>query len=171
MPEPSVDVDLVIEDDRWIAALPDCEAQSENAVIAAFAEAGFVDAVGLCVLLADDARIRTLNRDYRDKDAPTNVLSFPVDDGTPPGAERSVGDIVLAFETLEREARDENRPFVNHFLHLIVHGSLHLIGYTHEAAHAAERMEALETAALARLGVPAPYIMDDEQELVRNGSE
>lgn len=117
-------------------------------------------AVGeLAVVLTDDAAIRALNRDWRCKDTTTNVLSFPANE--PRGARgipRLLGDIVIAYETTEREARAERKLFAHHLAHLAVHGFLHLAGYDHVADEEAAAMERLETAILARLDVPDPYI-------------
>lgn len=157
MADGGIEVDLVIEDDRWTAMMPDAEKQAALAIDSAYGEAGFDGPASLCLLLADDARLHALNRDFRGKDKPTNVLSFPMEGEVPPGAVRTLGDIAVAYETVEREADEAHRPFLNHTLHLIVHGSLHLIGYTHEDAQEAERMESLEISALARLGIPTPY--------------
>ena len=125
----------------------------------------------VAIVLTDDSAIRTLNRNWRQKNAATNVLSFPVRENLPrplPRAEkprakigrvpRLLGDIVIAYETTEREARAERKPFAHHLTHLAVHGFLHLVGYDHVADEEAEAMEGLETAILARLGVPDPYI-------------
>ena len=152
------EIDLIIEDDRWSAALPDAEGLTESAIEAAFLGAKYREKVSLSVLLADDGRIRTLNNTFRGKDKPTNVLSFPAEE-TPvfPGEPRVLGDIALAYDTMLGEAKDGNRPLRNHFLHLIIHASLHLIGYTHESDEEAEHMETLEIAILAGLGVPNPY--------------
>jgi len=117
-------------------------------------------AVGeLAIVLTDDLAIRALNRDWRCKDRATNVLSFRAAEvrrarGTP----HLLGDIVIAYETTEREARAENKPFAHHAAHLAVHGFLHLAGYDHAADDEAAAMERLETAILARLDVPNPYV-------------
>ncbi|MCL4153514.1 UNVERIFIED_CONTAM: hypothetical protein GTU68_006105 [Idotea baltica] len=153
-----LDIDVVIEDSRWQAAVPDASEQAERAVRAAFSEVGFDESATLCVLLADDDHVQSLNNAYRGKDQPTNVLSFPTEDApTIPGFPRVLGDVVLAFDTVQRESDTFERSIVNHFLHLIVHASLHLIGYTHEAEQEADRMEAFEISVLAKLGVPDPY--------------
>jgi probable rRNA maturation factor len=116
-------------------------------------------AVGeIAIVLSDDAAIRALNRDWRGKDAATDVLSFPA--GEPRGKRgipRLLGDIVIAYETTEREARAEHKSFMDHLVHLVVHGFLHLAGYDHAADDQAAAMERLEVAILARLGVPDPY--------------
>jgi probable rRNA maturation factor len=99
-----------------------------------------------------------LNRDWRGKDKPTNVLSFPAMPVTPGGAvPPMLGDIALAFETVAAEAALEGKSFDHHLVHLIVHGLLHLLGHDHEDDVQAEAMEALERAALARLAIPDPY--------------
>jgi probable rRNA maturation factor len=114
------------------------------------------------IVLADDSTVRELNRTWRHEDAPTNVLSFPVDAGKTDGAKpRLFGDIVIAYETAEREARVQRKPFAQHLAHLAVHGFLHLVGYDHKSGNEARTMEDLETLILARLDVPNPYIVRD----------
>lgn len=108
------------------------------------------------VLLGDDERIAVLNHDFRGKHGPTNVLSFPaapLEDG-PAGF---LGDIALAAETIDREARAQGKSFDAHADHLAVHGFLHLLGYDHESPGDAEEMEARERAILAELGIADPY--------------
>jgi probable rRNA maturation factor len=119
----------------------------------------------LSIVLADDPMVQTLNREYRGKDKPTNVLSFAFadDDGEPvgdPEAPVLLGDIVLSFDTLTREADEQGKPFAHHLSHLVVHGVLHLLGYDHIDDAEADEMEALETAILARLSIPDPYAGD-----------
>jgi probable rRNA maturation factor len=120
-----------------------------------------------CVVLADDALVRSLNRTYRGKDAPTNVLSFPFQE--PPGAAESddagpgaapprhLGDVVLAAETVRSEADVQGIPPVHHLQHLVVHGLLHLLGFDHDTEAEAEIMEGLEVQILAAIEVPDPY--------------
>jgi probable rRNA maturation factor len=123
--------------------------------------AAMVPATGgeLAVVLTDDAAIRVLNRNWRRTDAATNVLSFRAQEPRgAPAIPRLLGDIVIAYETTEREARAEHKPFAHHLAHLAVHGFLHLVGYDHAADDEANAMEGLETAILARLDVPNPYI-------------
>ena len=112
------------------------------------------------VTLADDAAQRTLNRTWRGKDAPTNVLAFPAADlAVPPpdGAPLLLGDVVLAYETVAREALEQHKPLADHLRHLVVHGVLHLLGSDHAEPVEAAAMEAREIAILAELGVPNPY--------------
>lgn len=109
----------------------------------------------LAIVLTDDSAIRVLNRDWRGIDRATNVLSFPSDN--PSGQPPIIGDIVLAYETVAREARAERKAFAHHVAHLVVHGYLHLLGYDHERDKDAEVMERLEGKILRRLAIPDPY--------------
>ena len=152
-----VDIDISIEAGEW----PDGEALTrlvERAVAAAFAEAGGAGRSELSIVFSDDAHIRTLNAGWRAKDKPTNVLSFPAFPSQKGGQlPPMLGDIVLAAETVAREAVLEDKPLENHITHLVTHGLLHLLGYDHETDAEAEEMEAIERAALARLAIPDPY--------------
>jgi len=112
------------------------------------------------ITLTDDAEQRALNRTWRGKDAPTNVMAFPAADPStppPPGAPLLLGDVVLAFETVRREAAEQDKMLADHLRHLVVHGVLHLLGYDHENAAEAAIMEAREIAILSELGVSNPY--------------
>lgn len=111
----------------------------------------------LSLLLTDDARIRVVNRDWRGFDKATNVLSFPAAPPERIAQSPVLGDIVLAYETVAREAQAEGKLLADHVAHLVIHGLLHLLGEDHETEAEAERMERLEIAALARLGIADPY--------------
>lgn len=127
-----------------------------RAAQAALAEASPETATcSLTIVLTDDAEMAALNRTWRGKDAPTNVLSFP--SGDAPGDPGALGDIVIAHETTRREADDDNISLGDHVCHLVVHGVLHLLGLDHLQDAEAERMEALETRALASIGIADPY--------------
>ena len=154
-----MEIDIAVEAGGW-AGEDALRALAERAVGAVFAETGqdVPTAAELSLLFTDDAHIRALNRDWRARDKPTNVLSFPAfpvrpGDAVPP----MLGDIALAFETVAAEAALEGKPFDHHLTHLIVHGLFHLLGHDHEDEEEAEAMEALERAALARLAIPDPY--------------
>lgn len=121
--------------------------------VAAAAGAVSTSAAELAIVLTDDSAVRLLNRKWRGIDAPTNVLSFPV----PDGATALLGDIVLGYETVAREAGRDGKPFAHHVAHLAVHGFLHLCGHDHERDSDAETMEQLERDILRRLAIPDPY--------------
>lgn len=137
------------------------EAICRRALMSALEEAGRqLPPTGseLSLLFTGDSRIRALNAEWRGKDKATNVLSFPAFVPSRSGLlPPLLGDIVLAFETVRREAQEGSKPFVNHLTHLVVHGFLHLIGYDHETDDEAEEMECAERRALARLAIPDPY--------------
>ena len=157
---PALAVDIVAESPLW-KAQRGADAMLRRALAAA---AALVSSDGeLAVVLTDDAAICALNRDWRGKDAATNVLSFPAKEARPDRrAPRLLGDIVIAYETVAREAAAEGKPFMHHLAHLAVHGFLHLVGYDHEANGDADAMERLEIAILARLDVPDPYLLRDQ---------
>ncbi|HEX8374556.1 MAG TPA: rRNA maturation RNase YbeY, partial [Geminicoccaceae bacterium] len=116
--------------------------------------------VEVSVLLADDAHVRELNRVWRGVDKPTNVPSFPArEPGEPWPAEgpAHLGDVAVALETVLREAAAEGKAPGDHLAHLVVHGTLHLLGHDHDADAEADAMEALEVRVLAGLGVADPY--------------
>lgn len=116
----------------------------------------------LTLRVVGPAEMQALNREYRDRDYPTNVLSFPFEQ--PPGVElplRVLGDIVLCAQTVQREARAQGKPVASHWAHLTVHGVLHLLGMDHLDKRDAARMEGAEIAVLASLGIPNPYLTED----------
>lgn len=168
-------VDIVIEDARW-EALP-MDDLAERAATAALAAAG-VPAKGreIALLACDDTRIRALNRDFRGRDAATNVLSWPATalmperpgaaPPAPPPEAESLGDIAIAWDCVAAEAGTAGVPVGDHVLHLILHATLHLLGYDHETEADAALMEGIESRTLVRMGVPDPYSKPDPQ----NGS-
>lgn len=160
----SLRVDFVETTRRWRGALP-ARTLAKQAIAAALSESGVVLRRGAeaSVHLITDAEISALNAQWRGKDAPTNVLSFPAADPARVGESKLIGDILIAFETVVREAEEEGKTLSDHFRHLVIHGFLHLLGYDHTEEAQAEAMEALETRALARLGVADPYA---ERELM-----
>jgi probable rRNA maturation factor len=154
-----IDIDINTEAGDWPDedTLRDIASQAASATMAELGMASDVT-TELSLLFTDDAHVQVLNREWRGKDKPTNVLSFPAFD-TAPGdpLPPMLGDVALALETVQREATLENKPFPHHLTHLIVHGLLHLLGYDHEVEDEAEEMEALERSILARLAIPDPY--------------
>ncbi|WP_417582009.1 rRNA maturation RNase YbeY [Pelagibacterium sp.] len=148
-------VEMNIEHGEWPESLVEL---AEKTLSAALDNCGFaID--GPCeisVLLTDDASQRALNSQWRGKDKPTNVLSFPAL-GPDDAIEGFLGDISLAYETLVRETGELEKPFEHHFAHLLVHGLLHVLGYDHETEDEALAMEARETDIMGLLGYPDPY--------------
>jgi probable rRNA maturation factor len=139
-------------DAAWPKRLPGVERLVRKAARAAIGPR----ARSVTVALADDRRLRALNRRDRGKDKPTNVLSYPSDGKA--GDKSFLGDVVLARQTVWREAKTQGKTPREHLMHLVVHGTLHLLGYDHETSAAdARRMEALERRILAGLGIADPY--------------
>lgn len=159
-PAGTVEIDLAEPSPLWRPALPGAARVCVRAARAALAAGGAPSGrAELAIVLADDALLQKLNREWRGRDAPTNVLSFPAGEGGPvaPEAPLLLGDVVLAFETVAAEAQTQGKSLADHLAHLVVHGVLHLLGFDHEGAAEAQRMEALETQVLAGLGIADPY--------------
>tara|TARA_B100000035_G_C21033586_1_gene569686 strand:- start:755 stop:1498 length:744 start_codon:yes stop_codon:yes gene_type:complete len=166
-------LEMMIDTDSWPdAAVAQAQARfcvATDVVCAAFGK----PSIQVGALLCDNARMRDLNLQFRGKDSPTNVLSFPddsaPDDSTPDNAPlddsavpagaspRAVGELALAYGQLAAEANEEDKSLADHMTHLWVHGLAHLFGLDHETVGDAEEMEAAETAILARLGIADPY--------------
>jgi probable rRNA maturation factor len=146
--KPRARVDVVLLDAAWGKALPGVERLVRKAARVALA----AKVRSLTIALSDDRRVQALNKRDRKKDKPTNVLSYPS------GEKSFLGDIVLARQTVWREAREQGKTPADHVAHLVVHGTLHLLGYDHETSDAdAERMEALERRILKKIGIADPY--------------
>ena len=151
------DIEIDIQSSLWERE-PQAAAIVRDAIAAAATRA---PAGGeMSVLLTDDAAVQALNRDWRKIDKPTNVLSFPAAAPKADGIPALLGDVAIAFETLAREAGEEEKPFLHHLAHLVVHGYLHLLGYDHDTDSEAEAMEALEREILAAMRIPDPYRTD-----------
>lgn len=162
-------VEALIEDSRWEALR--LEALAEGAALAVLDRLGLDPAAYEISLLAcNDKRIAELNADFRGKPQPTNVLSWPSGErgaaragemphlpAPEPPVPVALGDVAIAFETCAREAEEAGRPLRDHALHLLVHGTLHLLGFDHERDGDAELMEGLEAEILQGLGVADPY--------------
>ena len=113
------------------------------------------------VRVVDEPESQELNHDYRGKDKPTNVLSFPFE--APPGIDIDLlGDLVICKQVVEREAIEQNKPLISHWAHMVVHGCLHLLGYDHIEDQEAEEMESLETEIMKSMGYSDPYIIEKE---------
>lgn len=135
---------------QWKKSVPGADKLARRAAKAALA-AVHEGPAEVSLALADDAQVRVLNRDYRGKDKPTNVLSFES------GDRPFLGDVVLALETVLAEAKDQGKKPADHLTHLVVHGVLHLLGHDHEKTSEARKMEQVEVEVLSGLGVPDPY--------------
>jgi len=151
-------VDVVMDDEVW-PGFDDAEAVVQAAVAALAHYPGVInEPCAAVVALSDDAEVARLNAAYRKKPTATNVLSFPAaPHPTSAGEASALGDIILARETILREAAESGTEPVHHLQHLVIHGLLHLLGHDHVDDAGAERMEALETAILATLQIPDPY--------------
>jgi probable rRNA maturation factor len=160
------DLDISMEDQSWEETLPNIELVIRKSVLASLKKSE-TDTNGrpveLSIVLTDNEQVQELNRDYRDQDKPTNVLSFPAMECEFPGklliepGPLHLGDIVLAFGVVFEEAKDQDIAFEDHLTHLIVHGVLHLIGFDHMEDDMAEDMESLEIAILNDFGIANPY--------------
>tara|TARA_R110002020_G_scaffold317644_1_gene533270 strand:+ start:201 stop:662 length:462 start_codon:yes stop_codon:yes gene_type:complete len=146
------EIDISHQSSDW----PDCDLLVQKAITSAWNVLTIPRAGELSVALSNDEQVQALNRDYRNNDKPTNVLSFPVAEPAP-----LLGDIVLALETVQREANEKAISFEDHLTHLLIHGFLHLQGYDHENEDEAEIMEALEIRALSALAIDNPYKTDE----------
>lgn len=146
-----IELDLRVSDEAWIAEIPDLLTVCEKAVIAGADQKTASGEVSL--LLTNNDEIQTLNRDWRGKDTPTDVLSFPADAMDRP----FLGDIAVAIGVAQADAASRNLSLPQHLSHLLIHGLLHLLGHDHKDDTEASEMEALEIAALATLGWPDPY--------------
>jgi probable rRNA maturation factor len=163
-------VDVEIEAEDWLDALPDVVAVVTTGVLAALDAAKIKEQADVVVLLCDDGEMRALNKEYRQKNAPTNVLSFPAPKTMRiKGVLDHLGDIALGLETCVREAKEQNKSLKNHVMHLSVHGALHLLGYDHIADDEAEAMESLERDILKTLGVDDPYALPNANTSSKDG--
>jgi len=149
-------IDIIVDGDINYSGLPD-EARIRQAVAAACAQAGVSCAVTLCLRVADNEIVRGLNQQWRHEDAVTDVLSFPMQDGPDFHFDESLGDIILAWPFVEKEAIRLGIDVRAHLLHLIIHGILHLLNRDHTEETQAMRMQAMESRAMAQLGLHDPY--------------
>lgn len=152
---PEITTDVEIQDKRWLSWRASVEADVQATVAFVLEEQGDKEDYEVSVLLTDDEEIQSLNNQYRGKDKPTNVLSFPQDeviDGTV-----LLGDVVVAYETVLKEAKEQHKSEYDHFRHMLVHSVLHLLGFDHESEDEANEMESLEVSLLARLNISNPY--------------
>jgi probable rRNA maturation factor len=153
---PALKIDVLVVSELWKNA-GQAPSIVRRAITRAVAATLSTSGTELAIVLTDDSAIRLLNRDWRGVDAATNVLSFPAKNAAGKELGEHLGDIVLAFETIAREAHGERKPFAHHVAHLAVHGFLHLVGYDHQGDEDAAEMERAEREILHELAIPDPY--------------
>ena len=162
----TLDIDVSVSEPEWNDSFLDLEPLARKAMTIAVEMAKLPDQVSgrnleASVVLANDDLLQVLNREYRQKDKPTNVLTFATidsDDPMPDEGPFPLGDIILSYQTIDREAREQDKFFKDHFIHMIVHGTLHLLGYDHQTDDEATIMETLEIRILERMHIQNPYM-------------
>ena len=166
-------VQIMAPNEEWFRVLPDANQMATDVIQRAVRESGKVHSSSeVSVVFSDDRELQLLNKEYRSIDKPTNVLSFPgpelpAEDPnayTAGGRPQVLGDIVLALETTEREAKEQGKELKHHVAHLLVHGTLHLLRFDHENDRDAELMENLERKVLAALGIGDPYVVPGDED-------
>jgi probable rRNA maturation factor len=158
---PRTCADITINDDRWLSVAGLMDLIPGLAAEALRAAGLSPESCSVSIALLSDAEVHSLNKAFRGKDAPTNVLSFPSSASMHTGGRKGdplfLGDVALAYETVAGEASAQDKAVLHHAAHLVVHGVLHLAGFDHDGDAAAERMEGAERAILGRFGIPDPY--------------
>ncbi len=160
------DIDVNISEPEWTSSFLDVEKVAAEAMELSLRMAQMPHQIKdrdieVSIVLANDDLIQILNREYRDKDAPTNVLTFAsldADGPIPADAAYPIGDVILSFQTIDREAREQGKFFKDHFIHMVVHGTLHLLGYDHQNEDDANNMESLEIRILEKMNIQNPYM-------------
>lgn len=145
-----MDVTILVHDPRWKGLRPTVMRAAE-----AILKAQKIKKSAVTIVLSDDAEVKTLNHSYRGKNKPTNVLSFP--NGELEEGIRQLGDVILSYDTVSAEAEAQKKNKKHHVAHLTIHGVLHLLGHDHMNDRDAKRMESIEIATLARMGIANPY--------------
>jgi len=161
MAKPEIELSLTVEHAAWKRAWPHAAKDIRALLAAARSRAAFpqgLKAGVVAVVLANDKRLQGLNSQFRGKDKPTNVLSFPE-------ADEPFGGLAMAYETIRLESRAQEKSFVNHSKHMILHGFLHLLGHDHQRPKEARLMEQLEIAILSDLGISNPYEFEDKSRV------
>jgi probable rRNA maturation factor len=153
-----LEIELTMVSPQWCEMLPDVEKIVRCAAEHAWASVVIATDGEVSLLMSDDAAVRSLNREHRGKDQATNVLAFPMGEPISPGGPIHLGDVVLACETVIREAERDAKTLEAHVSHLTAHGLLHLLGHDHQDADQAAAMEGIEITVLAELGYPNPYL-------------
>lgn len=148
-----LDLQLAVEDEQGLPTEQDIQQWLDKTI------PQFQENAELTIRIVDTEESHQLNHEYRGKDKPTNVLSFPFE--APPGIELDLlGDLIICRQVVEKEAEEQNKPLLAHWAHMVVHGSLHLLGYDHIEDDEAEEMESLETEIMQAMGFEDPYILE-----------
>ncbi|GMM90007.1 rRNA maturation RNase YbeY [Vibrio fortis] len=148
-----LDLQLAVEDEQGLPTEQDIQRWLDKTI------PQFQENAELTIRIVDTEESHQLNHEYRGKDKPTNVLSFPFE--APPGIELDLlGDLIICRQVVEKEAEEQNKPLLAHWAHMVVHGSLHLLGYDHIEDDEAEEMESLETEIMQAMGYEDPYILE-----------
>ena len=157
----NIEIDIDIQNPNWKTSIGDIENITRSAIEKDLSMATDVrPQMEISIVLSDDVFIQNLNKAYRHKDKPTNVLSFPmteVQDIQETSPFVSLGDVIVSFDTIKRESEEQNKPLEHHYIHMLVHGCLHLLHFDHEDNEDAEIMESKEIEILEQLGVKNPY--------------
>ncbi|NOI25289.1 MULTISPECIES: rRNA maturation RNase YbeY [Vibrio] len=150
-----LDLQIAVESEQGLPSADEFQGWLDKTIIP------FQQDAELTIRIVDEEESQQLNRDYRGKDKPTNVLSFPFE--APPGVEMDLlGDMIICRQVVEKEAIEQSKPLIAHWAHMVVHGSLHLLGYDHIEDDEAEEMEALETEIMLDMGFDDPYLVEKE---------
>lgn len=148
-----LDLQLAVEDEQGLPTEQDIQQWLDKTI------PQFQENAELTIRIVDTEESHQLNHEYRGKDKPTNVLSFPFE--APPGIELDLlGDLIICRQVVEKEAEEQNKPLLAHWAHMVVHGSLHLLGYDHIEDDEAEEMESLEREIMQAMGYEDPYILE-----------
>ncbi len=153
---PRAVIDILYESPLWKPVLRGAKKKLVTEVVEAALAGSAKRHASVTVLLTDDAHMRKLNHDFRGKDKATNVLSFA---SSFQGEDFFLGDLALGFETIKREAKAQGKRFEDHLAHMLVHGTLHLLGHDHQGKREAQRMEKIEIQVLKKLGIADPYVI------------
>lgn len=158
----SYEIDISVQDERWCVAIPEIETLTRTAITTVLKQSKYFDeSLEVSIVLASDDFVQDLNKTYRHKDKPTNVLSFPQTEANDIHEQSlpliNLGDIIIAYETIVKESEEQNKPIANHYTHMLIHGGLHLLHYDHQSDDEAQIMEALEIEILNMMDIKNPY--------------
>ena len=158
----SYEIDISVQDERWAVAIPEVETLTRTAITKVLEQSAYSrQSLEVSIVLANDAFVQDLNKTYRHKDKPTNVLSFPQTDADDVSEQLlpviSLGDIIIAYETILKESEEQSKTITDHYTHMLVHGGLHLLHYDHQIESEAQIMEALEAEILNTMDIKNPY--------------